>query len=51
MIEYMEGKPIISSLICDLGEGTGAAVAFPILQSAVAFSKRDGLVRLSKRKS
>jgi len=36
MIEYLKGKPIIE-LDMRLGEGTGAAVAFPILQSAVAF--------------
>ena len=50
MIEYMEGKPIIS-LDMRLGEGTGAAVAFPNSAICCCFSKRDGLVRLSKRKS
>lgn len=36
MIEFLNGTPIIS-LDMRLGEGTGVAVALPILQSAVAF--------------
>ena len=36
ILKYMQVEPLISLGMC-LGEGTGAAVAFPILQSAVSF--------------
>jgi len=36
MLNYLQAEPLIS-LGMRLGEGTGAAVAFPLLQSAVAF--------------
>ena len=36
IIKYLEVEPLISLGMC-LGEGTGAAVAFPILKSAVSF--------------
>jgi len=36
MLKYLQVDPIVSLRMC-LGEGTGAAVVFPILQSAVAF--------------
>ncbi|MCH2267443.1 MAG: nicotinate-nucleotide--dimethylbenzimidazole phosphoribosyltransferase [SAR324 cluster bacterium] len=36
MLKYLDAEPLIS-LGMRLGEGTGAAVAYPLLQSAVAF--------------
>ena len=36
MLKYLQADPIASLRMC-LGEGTGAAVVFPILRSAVAF--------------
>ena len=36
MIDYLGGEAILS-LGMRLGEGTGALVAYPIIQSAVAF--------------
>ena len=36
MIDYLGGEAILS-LEMRLGEGTGALVAYPIIQSAVAF--------------
>ena len=36
MLKYLQADPIVSLRMC-LGEGTGSAVVFPILRSAVAF--------------
>ena len=36
MLKFLQAEPLLSLGMC-LGEGTGAAVAFPLLQSAVAF--------------
>jgi len=36
MLKYLQADPIVSLRMC-LGEGTGSAVVFPMLQSAVAF--------------
>ena len=36
MLKYLQADPILSLRMC-LGEGTGSAVVFPILQSAVSF--------------
>jgi nicotinate-nucleotide--dimethylbenzimidazole phosphoribosyltransferase len=36
MLNYFKAKPILDIDLC-LGEGTGAAIAFPVVQSAVNF--------------
>jgi nicotinate-nucleotide--dimethylbenzimidazole phosphoribosyltransferase len=36
MVEYMHGDPVLH-LDLRLGEGTGVALAYPILQSALVF--------------
>ena len=48
-LAHLAAEPLVQ-LDLRLGEGTGAALAYPLVEAAVNFPQRDGELRIGRRR-